>query len=187
MKTKIVLLGWMLASGFAGTAMAQTRVDLRTQSKSVDFSAALSTKPIRTGTGLPVTCSVAELFFVTSASPGLNVYLCTGANVWTLEGSVAPPANYSSRLPGRLDNADPQPRHNEYRHAMLQRRERSDSYASLTVNNVNQATATFSTSQTGRCVVNGYGGPGISRYATSFIAQTSVSIPAAAHIWAPAI
>jgi hypothetical protein len=37
---------------------AQTLVDLRTQSKSVDFTAAPSTKPFKAGTVLPAICSL---------------------------------------------------------------------------------------------------------------------------------
>jgi hypothetical protein len=67
-------------------APAQTRVDLRTQAKNVDFSGANSTKPSKTGTALPATCSVGESFFKTDAQPGLNQYACTAANVWTVQG-----------------------------------------------------------------------------------------------------
>jgi hypothetical protein len=48
---------------------AQTRVDLRTQSKSVDFSAASSAKPSQTGTSLPATSTVGQRFLNTSAQP----------------------------------------------------------------------------------------------------------------------
>jgi hypothetical protein len=62
---------------------AQTQVDLRTQGKNVDFSAASSTRPSKTGIALPGTCAVGELFFKTDAAPGSNIYGCTSANVWT--------------------------------------------------------------------------------------------------------
>jgi hypothetical protein len=55
------------------------------------------------------------------------------------------------------------------------------SYATLTVADINHAMVTFFNPQTGRCVVNGYGGPGISRYATAFTAQTAIVIAAATH------
>ena len=79
-----MLLGWTLTSGVV--AFAQTKVDLQTQSKSIDFSSASSTKPLRAGSNLPATCSVGELFFETGASPGLNIYLCAAVNVWTGAG-----------------------------------------------------------------------------------------------------
>lgn len=69
-----------------------TRVDLRTQGKSVDFSGAVSTKPSKTGTSLPATCSPGETFFKTDAVPGRNIYACTAANTWTAPGSGGLPA-----------------------------------------------------------------------------------------------
>ncbi|PWT99273.1 MAG: hypothetical protein C5B51_27620 [Terriglobia bacterium] len=70
-------------------SFAQTRVDLQTQAKNVDFSGAASTKPSKTGTTLPPTCSVGEMFFKTDAQPGQNQYACTAMNVWTaLAGGV---------------------------------------------------------------------------------------------------
>ena len=68
---------------------AQTEVDLRTQSKSVDFSAASTTKPIKTGTVLPAACGLGEAFFQTNAPPGANLYLCTSQNSWALQSGVA--------------------------------------------------------------------------------------------------
>ena len=67
-------------------AGAQTQVDLRTQGKDVDFSGASFTRPVKTGVSLPATCGVGELFFLTSAAAGSNVYACVTANTWALEG-----------------------------------------------------------------------------------------------------
>lgn len=64
----------------------QTAVDLRMQSKDVDFSAAASTKPFQTGASIPSTCAAGQMFFLTSAAAGSNVYGCTASNVWSLEG-----------------------------------------------------------------------------------------------------
>lgn len=66
---------------------AQTAVDLRTQTRNVDFSAASSTKTARVGTTLPASCSVGELFFHSAATAGTNWYGCTATNVWTLQSS----------------------------------------------------------------------------------------------------
>lgn len=65
---------------------AQTQVDLRTQSKTVDFSNAPSTRPVRTGTAIPSLCQTGELFYNLTAPAGQNVYGCTATNIWTLEG-----------------------------------------------------------------------------------------------------
>jgi hypothetical protein len=64
---------------------AQTQVDLRTQGKNVDFATAPSTKPVKTGVSVPLTCSVGELFFLTSAIAGSNLYACVATNSWALE------------------------------------------------------------------------------------------------------
>ncbi len=69
----------------AVAAAAQTQVDLRSQSKSVDFSGANPTKPMAAGTVLPSTCSTGQMFFVTTASAGENVFGCTATNTWSLE------------------------------------------------------------------------------------------------------
>jgi Collagen triple helix repeat (20 copies) len=84
MKEKFVFLPWVVACGL----QAQTLVDLRTQSKSVDFTAASTTKPMKTGTALPAACGVGEAFFQTNAPAGLNFYLCTSQNSWTLESGA---------------------------------------------------------------------------------------------------
>ena len=61
---------------------AQTRIDVRTQTKSIDFSNALSTRPFKTGTTLPATCAVGEAFFKTDAAAGQNWFGCTSTNTW---------------------------------------------------------------------------------------------------------
>jgi hypothetical protein len=65
-------------------ANAQTLVDLRTQSKSVNFTAANYTSPFQSGTSLPATCSAGQAYFETNAAAGLNLYGCTASNSWTL-------------------------------------------------------------------------------------------------------
>lgn len=64
---------------------AQTKVDLSSQSKSVDFSTAAFTLPVRTGPSLSVSCRVGELFYKTNAPAGQNLYGCTSTNVWSLQ------------------------------------------------------------------------------------------------------
>lgn len=75
------IASWCLS--LAAAAFGQTQVDLRTQSKSVDFSSAGATKPAKTGTALPSTCGAGEVFFNLSATAGQNLYLCAAANTWT--------------------------------------------------------------------------------------------------------
>lgn len=71
-------------TSLASLAAGQTQVDLRTQSKNVDFSGASSTRPSKTGTVLPAVCSTGETFFKSNASAGQNLYLCTAPNTWTV-------------------------------------------------------------------------------------------------------
>ena len=68
------------------TAQAQTQIDLRTQAKSVDFSGASSTKPLKTGTALPSSCGTGEVFFNILAPTGANIFACTAPNTWTVQG-----------------------------------------------------------------------------------------------------
>jgi len=70
------------------TAAAQTQIDLATQAKRVDFSNASSTKPLQTGTPLPSTCAVGQMFFKTDAPAGANLYACTAANTWSVQGGI---------------------------------------------------------------------------------------------------
>jgi hypothetical protein len=69
--------------GLAGAAWSQTAIDLRTQTKDVDFSGAVSTKPFKTGTSLPSTCTTGAAFLNLAATAGQNIYLCTATNTWT--------------------------------------------------------------------------------------------------------
>ena len=82
-----VATGLFLCTGFIATGDGQTLVDLRTQSKSVDFSAVPSTKPMQTGSSLPSTCAVGQFFFLTTAPTGSSAYACNPANAWAVEGN----------------------------------------------------------------------------------------------------
>lgn len=63
--------------------VAQTSVDLRSQSRNVDFSAAAATKPFKTGVVIPAVCNAGDTFFKTDAPAGQNLYACTATNIWT--------------------------------------------------------------------------------------------------------
>ena len=100
---------FVVLASIVGVASAQTMVDLRTQSKSVDFSGANTTKPFKSGTALPATCGVGETFFKTNAPAGSNLYGCTATNSWsllsagTMAGDVTgtPNANVVGQIQGR--------------------------------------------------------------------------------------
>src|SRR5215467_684844 len=72
----------------AGSALAQTQIDLRTQSKNVDFTGAPFTRPVKTGTLLPTTCTVGDMYFLTNAPAGLNLYGCASTNTFVLESAA---------------------------------------------------------------------------------------------------
>jgi hypothetical protein len=83
---------------FGGTLFAQvTQLDLRLQSRDVDFSGASVTKPFKSGTGLPSSCGQGEMYYRLDAVAGMNVYGCTSSNSWTLEQGP-PAASMASQL-----------------------------------------------------------------------------------------
>jgi len=83
MKRSLKVLAILLGLGLQG--YGQTQVNLRTQATDIDFTGASSTKPLQSGTVLPATCTTEQLFFLTSAPSGANLYACTATNVWSLE------------------------------------------------------------------------------------------------------
>lgn len=68
-------------------ACAQTQIDLQAQSKNVDFTTSSTTRPLKSGITLPAACNLGEMFFLTSAAAGANLYGCASANSWTLESN----------------------------------------------------------------------------------------------------
>lgn len=84
----------MLLSVFGPGAMAQTTsIDLRSQSRNVDFGSAASTRPFKTGSALPATCTTGETFFSTTAPAGRNIFGCIATNTWTVMGGSDIPLN----------------------------------------------------------------------------------------------
>lgn len=74
-----------LSIGLSWAAAGQTVVNGgRTILGRWDASTAVSTKPSKSGTVLPSTCSVGEQYFKTDASAGQNLFLCTAPDVWTV-------------------------------------------------------------------------------------------------------
>lgn len=69
-------VGLLVAVG----ALAQTKVDLGNQSRNIDFSQASTVRPFPTGTTLPASCSVGQMYFLT---PSGAIEECTAANTWT--------------------------------------------------------------------------------------------------------
>lgn len=67
-----------------------TQINLATQGKNLDFTSAPFTRPVKTGTALPGTCSPGDLFFKTDAAAGQNLYACTAVNTWVVQAASAP-------------------------------------------------------------------------------------------------
>jgi hypothetical protein len=74
-----------------------TQLDLRMQSRDVDFSGSSATKPFKSGMGLPGSCGQGEMYYRMDATAGMNVYGCTASNSWTLEQGP-PAASMASQL-----------------------------------------------------------------------------------------
>jgi hypothetical protein len=89
MKKRRTLGAAAMLAVMAGSCAAQTRINLRTQAQSVDFSQATATRPNRTGTILPATCQTGETFYKIDDEPGKNLYGCTSTNAWTRLGNPA--------------------------------------------------------------------------------------------------
>ena len=93
----VYLTGLLAGISMASPVVAQTQVDLRTQSRNIDFGAAPSTRPLKTGTALPSSCLVGDMFFSSSSPADKNLYGCTSLNTWTPQAEVISPsgvANY---------------------------------------------------------------------------------------------
>ena len=88
---RVILTLCAIAQTVSSDGRAQTRIDLRTQGKSVDFSGATTTKPMKTGNSLPATCAVGELYFLSSAASGANVYGCVASNTWAQQTNTSIP------------------------------------------------------------------------------------------------
>ena len=71
----------------AGGLEGQTQVDLRVQSKDINFSNATATLPMQVGTVLPAVCATGQMFFKSNAASGSNLFGCVATNTWALEAS----------------------------------------------------------------------------------------------------
>jgi len=77
---RLVAIGALLAVSYIH---GQTQVD---QPKQARITSA--TTPFLTGADLPGVCSIGQTFFKTTAAAGTNIYACTAANTWTVQGGV---------------------------------------------------------------------------------------------------
>jgi hypothetical protein len=96
------LLFWCLGTA---TLLAQsTAMGSRTMEGAWDASGAQTTKPARTGTALPAACSPGEVFFLTGAPGGQNLYLCNPGSTWTLAGGGARSISITDMAPVAADS-----------------------------------------------------------------------------------
>jgi hypothetical protein len=93
--------------------LAQTKVDLSNQTKTVDLSNLGPTKPVQKGTVVPATCAVGQMFFKADAVPGANLYACVSANAWVVlaaggGGLTNSGVSVAGNLPVYLDSSGTQ-------------------------------------------------------------------------------
>ncbi len=159
----------------AVVACAQTAIDLKTQSKSVDFSAAATTKLFKTGTSLPATCSVGESYFKSDALNGDHLYGCTAPNSWALFGAARP--NYGVSFSSQTTVLIPAAVHG-FASANLTvdcfdsgTPARNIEPNAVTIDAVSyDVTVSFYSAQTGKCAINGSGGGGVTIASNSGVA-----------------
>ena len=173
---------------------AQTDIDLKTQTKSVDFTGAAYTKPFRSGSALPATCSVAEAFLNFGATVGQNFYICTAPNTWTIQSGTSLPSpagnantvlstdgtNPGWRALGGDVTGPPQALHVTGLQGLPVSSTTPANGQVLSWNNNNQSWGPATL--LGGGVVGSTGAAiGKSNYAQAFFNSTSVSIPGTAH------
>jgi hypothetical protein len=86
--TRITIPRLLAAAALWGAPLPaqQTRIDLGAQSRNIDFTSQAYTKPFKTGTALPATCTAGEAFFRTDTA---GLFGCTGPNTWQPLGGGA--------------------------------------------------------------------------------------------------
>lgn len=80
----------LLSVAISRNADGQTKVDLREQARNIDFTTAAATRPVKTGTVMPAACAIGEMYFLTNAASGQNLYGCTATNTWAQMSGSSP-------------------------------------------------------------------------------------------------
>lgn len=62
---------------------------------SYNFGGGTTTQPHKTGTSLPASCSVGQMYYKSDATAGQNIYGCTATDTWTLQGDGGGPGGLS--------------------------------------------------------------------------------------------
>jgi hypothetical protein len=80
---------WIFALLCAGSsALAQTKVNLGSQTTNVDFSSFTSTRPFQVSTSFPSNCQTGALLFRSDFTSGSNLYGCINGT-WSLQGRTS--------------------------------------------------------------------------------------------------
>jgi len=77
-----------LAAAGVAAVFGQTQVDLKMQAKTIDFTLAAETRPVKTGSLLPASCVTGDMYFLTTAPAGANLYACVSVNTWALQSGA---------------------------------------------------------------------------------------------------
>ena len=160
----ILLLAVLLPLG-AVLCQGQTRMDLRTQSKSVDFGQATRTRPFQTGEMLPAACQLGDVYYLTTTAAGQNVHLCQSTGQWVKVAAeaAAGTANYVQSFSGAVSVTLT---HNSGTEGVVpfcvDASGGAIEWNSFHIVDWDTAVVTFSTAQSGRCTVNRTGGGGSS-------------------------
>jgi hypothetical protein len=170
------------ATGFvrfdAGTASAAEITNANLPA-AIDFSSKTSTRPAKSGTLAPASCSVGDVFFDTDATAGENWLLCTSANTWTavVGGGGGSLTTYSvSSFTAPFTTATTVTLTHNFGSTKQVIACYNASGVWLTPSSITiggpSSTVTFGSPQTGSCTV--IGGTGL--YEESFTSQTSVNL-----------
>jgi hypothetical protein len=93
---------WLFGSAVLS---AQTRVDLSSQVRNVDFTQAAATKPSKAGLSLPPGCTPGETFLKLNGAPGQNLYVCVANDTWLGQG-IAPSSGPGIVIAGNSVSVD---------------------------------------------------------------------------------
>ncbi len=85
MRRRLAIIGLVMALPMG----AQTKISLKTQARGFDLSGLDVVRPFPVSTFLPPTCAVGEVRFKTNVPAGQNLYTCTSANTWTVQGTTS--------------------------------------------------------------------------------------------------
>lgn len=148
------------------TCQGQVRIDLRTQSKSVDFGGASRTRPFQTGGVLPSACQEGDVYYLTTAPEGQNVHLCQAAGQWAkiATAAAAPAAGSENFAQPFIGVTSVTLAHNSGTDSIVpfcvDLNGDAIEWNGFRIVDGNTAVVTFSTAQSGRCIVNRSGGAG---------------------------